>query len=234
VIVVAAGLGTRIGVAIPKAFLALGGIPMAVHSLRTLSHLPNLTSITLVVGADQEARGHDVLYGYGSWPVPVRLARGGAERQDSVAAGLQAIEADANLVLIHDAARPFVSLPCAQTCVDTAAAHGAAIVAVLAHDTVKRVDPDKIIVETLDRGAIWLAQTPQVFRTALLRDAFERAHRDGFSATDDAALVEHLGHPVRIVPGDPTNRKITTADDLRWAEWYIQTSGDGGGDSQRS
>jgi len=210
------------GTTIPKAFLTLGGIPMVVHSLRTLSLVPGLTSITLVIGADQEAVSRDVLHRYGSWPVAVRLAHGGPERQDSVAAGLQMIEANADLVLIHDAARPFVSLSCVQTCVDTAAAHGAAIVAVAAHDTIKRVEPDMVIVETLDRGRIWLAQTPQVFLAALLRDAFERARRDGITATDDATLVEHLGHPVRIVAGDPTNRKITTPDDLRWAEWHLQ------------
>ena len=220
------------GAAVPKAFLTLGGMPMAVRCLRTLSHLPNLTSITLVVSADQEARGSEVLHRYASWSVPTRLARGGAERQDSVAAGLQMIEVDANLVLIHDAARPFVSLSCVQACVDAAAAHGAAIVAVAAQDTVKRVDSDTVIVETLDRRRIWLAQTPQVFRPTLLRDAFERARRDGFTATDDAALVEHLGHPVHIVPGDATNRKITTPDDVRWAEWYLEQGRLTGGSHQ--
>jgi 2-C-methyl-D-erythritol 4-phosphate cytidylyltransferase len=135
---------------------------------------------------------------------------------------LAVLDADAALVLVHDAARPFVSLECIEACVAAAASHGAAIAAVAAHDTVKLADPDSVIIETLDRRRIWLAQTPQVFRTALLREAYQRARSDGFVATDDAALVEHLGHAVRIVPGEPTNRKITTPDDLRWAEWYLQ------------
>jgi 2-C-methyl-D-erythritol 4-phosphate cytidylyltransferase len=221
-IVVAAGRGTRMEAVTAKAFLTLGGMPMVVHSLRTLGHLPGLTSIMLVVSSDQETRATEVVHDYGPWPVPIRLTRGGMERQDSVAAGLQNIEADASLVLIHDAARPFVSLACAQACVDAAAKHDAAIAALAAQDTVKRVGADSAVVETLDRRSIWLAQTPQVFRTALLRDAVERARCDGFKATDDAALVEHLGHPVHIVPGDPMNRKITTRHDLRWAEWHLE------------
>ena len=132
------------------------------------------------------------------------------------------------LLLVHDAARPFVSLECVEACVAAAATHGAAIAAVAAHDTVKLADPDSVIIETLDRRRIWLAQTPQVFRTDLLREAYQRARSDGFVATDDAALVERLGHAVRIVPGESTNRKITTPDDLRWAEWYLQARGERG------
>jgi len=222
-IVVAAGRGTRMGATTGKAFLDLGGMPVAVHALQTLNRLPSLTSIVLVVSADQEAAASVIIQRYGPWTSPVRLARGGAERQDSVAAGLAAVDIDAALVLVHDAARPFVSLGCIETCVATAATYGAAIAAVAAHDTVKLVDPDSVIIETLDRRRIWLAQTPQVFRTTLLREAYERARNDGFVATDDAALVEHLGHAVRIVPGEPTNRKITTPDDLRWAECHLQS-----------
>jgi len=227
-IVVAAGRGTRMGAATAKAFLDLGGMPLAAHALRTLNRLPSLTSIVLVVTANQETRATEIVQRYGPWTSPVRLARGGAERQDSVAAGLAALDADAALVLVHDAARPFVSLECIEACVAAAATHGAAIAAVAAHDTVKVADRDSVIIETLDRRRIWLAQTPQVFRTALLREAYLHARSNRVVATDDAALVEHLGHAVRIVPGEPANRKITTPDDLRWAEWYLQARGERG------
>lgn len=211
------------GVPTAKAFLNLGGMPLVVYSLRTLGRVSTVTSMVLVVSADQETHASDIVHDHGPWSFPIQLVRGGAERQDSVAAGLEAVEADAALVLVHDAARPFVSLNCVQACADVAATHGAAIAAVAAYDTVKLADSDLVIVDTLDRRRIWLAQTPQVFRSTLLREAYAQARRDGFAGTDDAALVERLGHPVRIVPGELTNRKITTADDLRWAEWYLQT-----------
>ncbi len=217
-----------------KAFLSLAGTPMVVYALRTLTQLRDLTPVVVVVSADQAAHAAAVVSQYGPWPLPLKLAHGGAERQDSVAAGLDAIDPETDLVLVHDAARPFVSLRCVQSCIDAAATHGAAIVAVAAQDTVKLVDADSVIVETPDRRRIWLAQTPQVFRGALLREAHEHARRDGFVGTDDASLVERLGHPVRVVPGESTNRKITTPDDLQWAEWYLRTRREPATDPGRS
>lgn len=207
---------------------------MVIYALRTLSQLPDLTSLVVVVSADQEARAAAIVSQYGPWPVPLKLAHGGAERQDSVASGLDAIDPAAGLVLVHDAARPFVSLRCVQTCIDAAATSGAAIAAIAAHDTVKVVDTDSVIVETPDRSRIWLAQTPQVFRGALLREAYQHARRDGFVGTDDASLVERLGHPVRIVAGESTNRKITTPEDVQWAEWYLRTRLEAATDPGRS
>ncbi|HVO25560.1 MAG TPA: 2-C-methyl-D-erythritol 4-phosphate cytidylyltransferase [Candidatus Margulisiibacteriota bacterium] len=221
----AAGRGTRVGAGTAKAFLDLAGTPMAVYALRTLTRIAGIESIVLVIASDQEVQAREIIRRFGPWPLPLRLVPGGAERQDSVAAGLGVVPALASLVLVHDAARPFVSATCVQACIDAAATHGAAIAAVAAHDTVKLAGADGVIVETLDRGRVWLAQTPQVFRTALLREAYANACRDGYLGTDDASLVERLGHPVRIVPGEPTNRKITTPDDLQWAEWYLQVRG---------
>jgi 2-C-methyl-D-erythritol 4-phosphate cytidylyltransferase len=220
VIVVAAGSGTRIGGATAKAFVPLSGTPMLVYPLRTLTRLANVTALTLVVGSDYVGRAHEVVGRYGPWPVAIGVACGGAQRQDSVAAGLALVETPAELVVVHDAARPFVSLATAEACIAAAAAHGAAIVAVPARDTVKVADAG-VIAQTLDRERIWLAQTPQVFRVAMLREAYAQARRERLVATDDAALVERLGASVRIVPGESANRKITTPDDLRWAEWYL-------------
>jgi len=221
-IVVAAGRGTRMGTAAAKAFLPLGGVPLVGHSLRTLAALNGLAALVLVVAADQRERATRIIEQHGPWGVPIRLTEGGAERQNSVAAGLQLVGPATDLVLIHDAARPFVLLAHVEECVKAAAAHGAAILAVPARDTVKLVGGDSTITETIDRRRVWLAQTPQVFNTHLLRRAYAQARRDGYVATDDAALVERLGHPVRVVPGDVHNLKITTPDDLRWAEWYLQ------------
>jgi 2-C-methyl-D-erythritol 4-phosphate cytidylyltransferase len=204
-----------------KGFVAVGGQPMAIYSIRTLVKLRDLISIVLVIGADQQKRAASIVTDFGPWLVPVHLARGGAERQDSVAAGLAMVDPAADLVLVHDAARPFVSLHCIQACVETAAHNGAAIIAVPAHDTIKVVDARNDIVETLDRRTIWLAQTPQVFRADLLRRAYAQACADGYTATDDALLVERLGVTVRVVPGESVNRKITTPDDLAWAESYL-------------
>jgi 2-C-methyl-D-erythritol 4-phosphate cytidylyltransferase len=212
-----------------KPFLSLGGIPMVLYALRTLVELPDLLSVVLVVGSGQEERAADMLQHYGPWPVPVRLARGGAERQDSVAAGLALVDIGAELVAVHDAARPFVSLSAVQACLDAAARTGAAILAIPARDTVKLVGADHSITRTIDRHTIWLAQTPQVFRSHLLRQAYEQARRDGHLATDDAALVERLGVSVCVVSGEPANQKITTPDDLRWAEWILQSRRGSGG-----
>jgi 2-C-methyl-D-erythritol 4-phosphate cytidylyltransferase len=206
------------GAAGGKGFLAVGGQPMAIYSIRTLVRLHDLLSIVLVVSSDQQERAASMVTDYGPWPVPVYLTRGGAERQDSVAAGLALVDPAADLVMVHDAARPFVPLRCFQACIETAARSGAAIVAVPAHDTIKVVDAGMEIAKTLDRRTIWLAQTPQVFRADLLRRAYAQARADGYTATDDAMLVERLGVAVHVVPGEPMNRKITTPDDLDWAE----------------
>jgi 2-C-methyl-D-erythritol 4-phosphate cytidylyltransferase len=198
---------------------------MVVYSLRTLASVPEISFVVLVVSAGQEARVAEVVRRSGPWAVPIQVATGGPERQDSVAAGLELVDDATELVLVHDAARPFVSLACVRACVAAAATDGAAIAALAASDTVKLADEHAAIRETLDRRRVWLAQTPQVFRTGLLRRAYQQARHDGWLATDDAALVERIGHAVRIVPGEATNRKITTPDDLAWAEWHLQARG---------
>ncbi len=230
VIVVAAGQGARLGGGTPKAFVPLGGIPMVVHPLRTLTHLAGVSAVILVVGADHVAQARAVVERYGPWPVAIQVARGGAERQDSVAAGLAALDVRTDVVMVHDAARPFVSPAIVAACASAAVTHGAAIVAVPVRDTVKVVE-DHAIMHTLDRQRIWLAQTPQAFHTTILQSAYMQARRDRVVATDDAALVERLGATVRIIPGEPTNLKITTPDDLRWAEWYLATRGSAAGGS---
>ena len=196
---------------------------MVLYSLRTLVGVSELNAVILVVAREQRRRAAELLEQHGPWPVPVHVVEGGTERQDSVAAGLQHIGANTDLVLIHDAARPFASLACMQSCIAAAATSGAAIVALAARDTVKVVDARRIILQTLDRQTVWLAQTPQVFNAALLRRAHREAQADASVGTDDAALVERLGTPVTVVPGEWSNHKITTPEDLDWAEWYARS-----------
>lgn len=207
-----------------KAFTLIGGQPMVIYALRTLVQLPNLVAIVLVVSADHHEKAAVLLSQSGPWPVPVLLARGGAERQDSVTAGLALVDAAAELIVVHDAARPFASRHCFEACIAAATRHGAAIVALPAHDTIKVVDAAGKITETLDRRRIWLAQTPQAFHANLLRRAYACARADGYAGTDDAMLVERLGATVHVVPGSTENRKITTPEDRDWAESYVRNA----------
>jgi len=151
---------------------------------------------------------------------PIEIAEGGARRQDSVANAFAVVSGRADVVVIHDAARPLVSADLIRRTVDAAVECGAAIAALRATDTVKRGDANRFIVGTLPRGEIFLAQTPQAFRVSVLRDALAQASRST-EATDEAALDERAGHRVRLVDGDPRNLKITDAGDLAMAERLI-------------
>lgn len=219
-IVVAAGPGSRLGSGRPKAFVELGGVPMFVRALRSLAAAPAVTSAVLVAPPAAVAEAEAALARHAPWSCEMQVVAGAAERQDSVRAGL-AVAGDAELLAIHDAARPFVSRDTVEAAIAAAARHGAAIVAVPATDTIKQVHPDGWIEATPPRERMWLAQTPQVFRTELIRRAHAEASRGGGPATDDAVLVERLGVRVHVVRGNPENRKITTPDDLRWAEWLL-------------
>lgn len=220
-VVVAAGRGNRLGATLPKAFVPLGGIPLFRHALSTFAALPNTCQLVLVVAPDRAADAARLLAAGPPLPVAVEIVAGGAERQDSVASGLARLGA-VDLVAVHDAARPFIRRETIAACVAAAAECGAAIVALPAHDTIKIADADGCVAATPDRRTIWHAQTPQIFRRALLGAAHARAAADGFIGTDEAQLVERLGARVRLVAGDSTNRKVTTADDLRWAEWHLR------------
>lgn len=219
-ILVAAGPGTRLGAAVPKAFVPLAGEPLVARSLRAMLASPAISRSVVVVPADLVDDATRLLAAARD-ARPLAVIAGGAERQDSVRNGLDAA-GDADLVAIHDAARPFVDVATVEATVDAARRHGAAIAAVPATDTIKQVHPDGWIESTPPRTRLWLAQTPQVFRLVLLREAHARAADSG--ATDDALLVEALGTRVHVVRGNAENRKITTPDDLRWAEWWLAQS----------
>lgn len=216
-IIVAAGPGSRLGAGMPKAFVAVAGAPLVVHSLRAILAAPSVASVVLVVPRDQLHRAEAALQAYGPWRCSVRVIAGGAERQDSVRHGLAAVTGF-EIIAIHDGARPFIDRASIEEAVQVAARQGAAVVAAPATDTVKQVGSDRRIEQTLPRDRVWLAQTPQVFHAELIRRAHAAAAAGSATATDDAMLVEQLGAPVYVVAGNPENRKITTPADLRWAE----------------
>ena len=217
-ILVAAGRGERMGAGRPKAFLELAGQALVLRSARVFDAAPSVTGIVAVVPEAEVAAARDLL-------APVRKLRsvvpGGERRQDSVLAGLeQAPDGFDGVVLVHDAARPLVDVALVEAVAREAAATGAALPLLPVVDTVKRVR-DGLVVETLDREELGAAQTPQGFRFPLLVEAYEAAFRDGLTVTDEAMAVERLGAPVRAVPGSPLNRKITTPEDLAWAEGVL-------------
>jgi 2-C-methyl-D-erythritol 4-phosphate cytidylyltransferase len=222
-IVPAAGGGTRLGAGVPKQYLPLLGKPILAWTIRALLAVPQIGEVIVVVPAGDEGRvTREVLAPYGL--SVARVVAGGAERQDSVREGLR-VANGADLILVHDAARPLIGVAVVEAALAAAAETGGAVVAVPVTDTIKRADEAGCVVETPPRGHLWAAQTPQIFRADWIREAHARALADGVSATDDAMLVERLGYPVRLVPGSTENLKITTTADLMAAEQILRGRG---------
>jgi 2-C-methyl-D-erythritol 4-phosphate cytidylyltransferase/2-C-methyl-D-erythritol 2,4-cyclodiphosphate synthase len=214
----AAGRGTRAGVA--KQFLELAGRPLLVHAAAAAAACPDIGGLVIAAPAGEEDRVRRLLEAHGLGAKLVAVVPGGAERADSVRAALAAA-AGAPLVAVHDAARPFATPGLFARTLAAARVHGAAIAAVPATDTVKRAGGERVR-ETLDRREIWLAQTPQCFRTELLLAAYDRAGPAAGRATDEANLVEALGHPVALVPGEKENFKVTDPADLDRARSILE------------
>ena len=220
-ILVGAGEGRRLGSTLPKALVDLGGRPLVAHSFAALQEVQEFTAAVVVAPSTHRAEILDVVAPLCRPGLPLGVVEGAAQRQDSVAAGLAALPPGLDLVLIHDAARPFVRAATVARCLAAAAEHGAVTVARAATDTIKEVDGRGVVVRTIDRAALRTVQTPQAFRVELLRQAHERARLEGWEATDDATLVELCGREVWTVSGDPDNAKVTTAEDLEWARWHL-------------
>jgi 2-C-methyl-D-erythritol 4-phosphate cytidylyltransferase len=211
-IVPAAGRGTRMGGGIPKQFLALAGVPVLVHSLRVLEAMPAVTQVIIAAPqADREYCLREIVTPYHFSKVH-KIVAGGERRQDSVRHALLEVPDDVETVLVHDAVRPLVTPDVVARVLERALSAGAAIAAIPMRDTVKR--GDGFIEATVDRGRLWLAQTPQAFGAKALRQAHQKAHLEHFHATDDAQLLEWMGLPVALVEGSEENIKITRPDDL--------------------
>lgn len=220
-IIPAGGSGKRINSRLPKQYLPVGGSPLLVHTIEVFQRSPLIHDILLVVPPEDVRRVRSRFVAPYGFSKVSRVLGGGGERQDSVRNGLDVLGDDCDIVLIHDGVRPFVSGRLIRLIIREAAAHGAATAGVPVKETVKRVDGGGCVLETVDRRALWLAQTPQAFRRAVILEAHRRALRDRFYGTDDASLVERMGHPVRMVPATSENIKITTREDLRLAEFLI-------------
>jgi 2-C-methyl-D-erythritol 4-phosphate cytidylyltransferase len=217
VIVVAAGTGSRMKAPESKQYLLLGGKPILVHTLERFQPMEIVESIVLVVGSDDIDRCLGYVDRYRLTKVMAVIA-GRAERQASVYEGIRALPETLEWVAVHDGVRPFIEEARVRACLEEAKPTGAAVLAVPVKDTIKVADANGVIQSTPDRRSLWAIQTPQAFRLDLLRIAHERAIRDGFTGTDDSVLVERLGVDVRIAEGSYTNIKITTPEDLLWAE----------------
>lgn len=213
VIVAAAGESRRMGLpdGESKQFLLLRGEPILNHSIRRLLAMPEVHGLVVVLHPSHTVRFAGELFAFDD-AKPLLIAEGGRLRVDSVRAGLLEVPASATAVAVHDGARPLFSHQVLERCIAALATHDGAVPAIEVTDTLKRADEQGNVIATVDRSALWAAQTPQVFRAAALRDAYARPGLQG--ATDDAALVERAGYRVGVVPSTPANVKITTPADL--------------------
>lgn len=220
-IIVAAGRGRRIGAGVPKAFLPLAGEPILVRTLRPFEACADVHRLVVVVPEELLSRAEAMVAAAQVTKLEAVIA-GGPERMHSVARALERISSEAgDILLVHDGVRPFVTPQQIARVIERARAVGAAVLAIPIVETVKEVEGERVI-GTVDRRRLYLAQTPQAFRAAILLQAYERALREGIAATDDAALVERCGWPVVVVEGSVRNVKITRPDDLLLAEALVR------------
>ena len=217
-IIPAAGQGVRMGG--KKQFLKLDGIPIFIHTLRKFAACPEVSEIFMAAPAEDISAIEETLRAE-RLSKEVMVVAGGNRRQDSVENCLGVLSRDTDLVAVHDAVRPFVTVALICAVIEEAARTGASILGILSVDTVKQVQQTRIV-GTIPRERIVLAQTPQVFRYELLKQAFAKAREENFVGTDEASLVEHLGHEVTVVPGSERNIKITTPADLELARFYLE------------
>ena len=221
----AAGLGLRLGGAVRKQFRPLGGLPLLVHSLRVFQSSPVIDAVILAVPeADLDYCRMEIVESHGFTKV-THVVAGGKERQDSVRQALAVVGEGVHLVVIHDAVRPCVTETMVTQVVEAAAVDGAPA-ALPMRDTVKQVGGDRVIERTIDRNPLWLAQTPQAFRRDWLVEAHQKAQAEGLAATDDAFLMEWMGHPVRVVEGSGENIKVTRPEDLVIGEAILASRAD--------
>ncbi len=221
-IIAAAGAGARMASDRPKQFLQLAGTPVIIHTLKVFEQCESINEVILVLPAAESAGFLSLVAKFRLRKV-ARVVPGGVTRADSVKRGLTAIRAaTAEIVAVHDGVRPFVTAEEIDAVVAAAKTDGAAILVAPVTDTIKQVT-DRRVVQTLDRGGLRRALTPQCFRYELLRDAYQQADVNDPSLTDESALVEQIGRPVSIVEGSARNIKITTAEDLAIAEAILAT-----------
>ncbi len=215
-VIPAAGQGKRMNAGISKQWIELLGKPVLSHTLHVFENDPHCEGVILV-GSEKELQQMQDFVESFQFKKVRKIVPGGKERQQSVYEGLKVVPTDVDLVLIHDAARPFITHDSILQLINTARDTGSAVLAVPVKDTVKRV-LENVVEETIDRSSLWAVQTPQAFRLSIVMDAHRKADEKGYIGTDDASLVERSGQTVAIVMGDYHNIKLTTSDDLLFGQ----------------
>lgn len=217
-IIPAAGSGKRMGAGFNKLFLSLDNRPIIDHTINIFLNDECCNRIILVVHPNDKTLFEEILKK--DHYSKIRIVNGGSERQYSVYNGLKVAD-NKGIILVHDGARPFIQMETIKQLVRFASDYGAAIAAVPVKDTIKRVNTMKVV-ETVDRTSLWQIQTPQAFRYSVLRNAHDQAKSEDFLGTDESALVERIGHPVKIVASDYDNIKLTTPEDLYFAKAILE------------
>ena len=220
-VIVAAGKGKRMGTDISKQFLPLCEKEILAHTVEKFEETHQIRDIILVAGEDSMQDVMGMVQEYG-WKKVISVTAGGKERQDSVWNGLLQVPSDAEIVLIHDGVRPFVTEDMIDLSIETAMEMGGCVAGVPAKDTIKVCDAENIAVATPDRSTLWQIQTPQTFRKELIMQAYQKAKEEGFNGTDDASLAEYSGYPVKVIMGSYRNIKITTKEDLIIGEAFLK------------
>jgi len=228
-VLLAAGRSSRLARAgdVRKPLMQLAGRSVFAHTCDAFARARCIRTALIVTHPEDEAALRREAATTGLVDRIAAFVPGGDERTDSVRAGVAALPAEAELVLVHDVARPLIKPAHIRAVALAAHEHGGAVLAVPVSDTIKRSTDADFVAETLDRRELWAAQTPQGFRTEDLRSALERAQQDAFKPTDDAALYERYSGPVKLVEGDPSNRKLTLPEDIPYFETMLRTAAGG-------
>lgn len=219
-IIVAAGKGTRMGPGMDKLFMEVAGRPVVVHTWQRFDGCAGIDEIVLVVREGMQTTFQELAGQYGLKKT-FRTVAGGAERQDSVWNGLEALSPAAEIVAIQDAARPCVTSELIQATIEAAREFGAAVAAQPITDTIKESTDGQLVTRTLDRARLWAVQTPQTFRVEIIRRALAAVRRKGLRVTDDTAACELIDQPVKLVRGLSPNPKVTVPADLDYIEWLL-------------
>lgn len=225
-VIVAAGRGTRMGPGVDKLFLEVLGIPVVAHTWRRFDRCSHVGEIVLVVRAGMESAFHDLAGSIVRPTKPWRLVSGGAERQDSVWNGVQAVDSASDGVAIQDGARPCTHPEVIRLCLEAALRGGASVAGSRVTDTIKESDGGSCIARHLDRSRLWAVQTPQCFRLSVIREALAEVRRRGVAVTDDTAACELIGQRVELVECPWPNPKVTTPSDVPWVELLLRGSGE--------